>query len=983
MSFTLTQVFLLGVGYLSILFACAWVVEKGWLPQRLVRHPLIYVLALGMYASAWAFYGSFGMAERYGYGYLTYYLGIAGAFVLAPVLLLPLLRLTRTYQLTSLPDLLAFRYRSRWVGMLVTLGLLFGSMPLLALQIQAIGDVIHLLTNESSPYHLAFVFCAVITLFAILFGARHISLRERHESLLVAIALESLVKLIAFLILGGITLYSVFGGFEGLEKWLQVNGDSLATAVQPLEDNQWRTLLLLFFATAVSMPHIFHIIFTENPSEEALMQATWMLPLFLLLLALPVPVIFWAHQALESQLPAEYASLALGGYWTLLSFIAGLAAASGTIIVMTLALAPMLLNHLVLAVYQPPARFDIYYWLVWMRRLLIASLIFVAYLVYLVLSVKHDLATLGLSAFIGTLQFLPGILALLYWPSANRKGLLAGLLLGFGTWFVGLGLPLMFGVQELAWIGGTLELRGIDDWYTITLISITLNILAFISISLTTEPSEEEKIGAQACSQDSLLHPKRLQLQARNPADMIRFLSIPLGQTTAQQEVARALAELNLSEQDARPYAMRRLRDRIQANLSGMMGPAVAQEIIDRHLPWKTADTDNDNDIHFVERHLEDYRSRLTGMARELDKLRRHHRQTLLYLPVGICTLGRDQEVLMWNRAMEELTGISGDEVIGSRIRHLPPPWNQALDSFLEDDRLQLYRQPLEVSGQRLWLSLHKARLDDPAALMGGTVLLVEDQSDFKRLEDELIHNERLASIGRLAAGVAHEIGNPVTGISSLAQNLKYDAEDPEAVRETSLQILQLTQRITRIVQSLVSFSHAGRHRDVRQFEAVDLHSALDEAINLISLSPSGRNRSYQNTCPTDLVIRGDTQRLVQVFVNLVANARDATQEQGQIICTAYRQDQEVRVEIHDDGCGIPEQELEHLFEPFFTTKEAGEGTGLGLALVYSIVEEHAGQVTVLSPSPLLGLGSCFQCRFPLPLSSQEKPDDHESYSDR
>jgi len=289
------------------------------------------------------------------------------------------------------------------------------------------------------------------------------------------------------------------------------------------------------------------------------------------------------------------------------------------------------------------------------------------------------------------------------------------------------------------------------------------------------------------------------------------------------------------------------------------------------------------------------------------------------------------------------------------------------LDSFLEDDRQQLYRQPLEVKDQRLWLSLHKARLDDPAALMGGTVLLVEDQSDFKRLEDELIHNERLASIGRLAAGVAHEIGNPVTGISSLAQNLKYDAEDPEAVRETSLQILQLTQRITRIVQSLVSFSHAGRHRDIRQFEAVDLHSTLQEAINLISLSPSGRNRNYQNTCPKGLLIQGDAQRLVQVFVNLIANARDATQEQGLILCTAYSQGQEVYVEIHDDGCGLPEQELEHLFEPFFTTKEAGEGTGLGLALVYSIVEEHAGQVAALSPSPSLGLGSCFQCRFPLP----------------
>lgn len=982
MSFTLTQIFLLGVAYLSTLFACAWIVEKGWLPQKLVRHPLIYVLALGVYASAWAFYGSFGLAHQYGYSYLTYYLGISGIFVLAPLLLSPLLRLARTYQLSSLADLLAFRYRSRWVGMLVTLGLLFGSMPLLALQIQAIGDVIHLLTNESSPYHLAFVFCAVITLFAILFGARHISLRERHESLLVAIAFESLVKLIAFLTLGGVTLYSVFGGFDGLENWLATHSDTLAIAAEPLESNQWRALLLIFFATALTMPHIFHIIFTENPSEEAMMQSTWMLPIFLLLLALPVPIIYWAHQALGSNLPIEYATLSLGGYWGLLSFIIGLAAASGTIIVMTLALAPMVLNHLVLAVYQPPADFDIYFWLVRMRRLLIASLIFAAYLVYLIVGAEQDLATLGLSAFIATLQFLPGILALLYWPIANRKGLLTGLIAGFLVWSIGLGLPVMLGVHEIALFGFNLQLRGIEDWYQITLIATTANILLFILVSLITKISEEEKVGALACSQDALFFPKRLQFKAKNSEDLVRLLSIPLGSETAQREVNRALNELNITAHDVRPYTLRRLRGQIQANLSGLMGSAVAQELVDRYLPWQRQDKPTENDIHFVERHLEDYRSRLTGMAKELDKLRRHHRQTLMYLPMGICTLGNDQEVLMWNLAMETLTGIASDQVIGSRIRHLPTPWNELFDNFLEGSQQQAYRLPLKNQDDTTsWLSLHKAKQDDPAALMGGTILLVEDQSSLKLLEDELLHNERLASIGRLAAGVAHEIGNPVTGISSLAQNLHYDSEEPEVVKETGQQILLLTKRITSIVESLVNFAHAGRLSDSQQFELINLKGAVQEAINLISLSHRGRNRVYENRCPENLYIKGDTQRLVQIFVNLIANARDATLDGGKILCLGYQDAKEVTLEVHDDGQGIPQQHLDHLFEPFYTTKQVGEGTGLGLALVYSIVEEHDGQIQAFSPSPEFKSGSCFRCRFPLPssgLTYQEPSHNHE-----
>lgn len=987
MSFTLTQIFVLGVGYLSLLFACAWVVEKNWLPQKLVKHPLVYVLALGVYASAWAFYGSFGLAHQYGYGYLTYYLGIAGIFVLAPLLLSPLLRLARTYQLSSLADLLAFRYRSRWIGMLVTLGLLFGSMPLLALQIQAIGDVIYLLTNESSPYHLAFVFCAVITLFAILFGARHISLRERHESLLFAIAFESLVKLVAFLVLGGFTLYSVFGGFDGLEHWLTENSDTLANAIQPLENNQWRTLLLIFFATALTMPHIFHIIFTENPSEEAMMQSSWMLPIFLLLLALPVPIIYWAHHALGSSLPIEYATLSLGGYWGLVSFIIGLAAASGTIIVMTLALAPMVLNHLVLAVYQPPADFDIYFWLVRMRRLLISSLIFIAYLVYLVVSIEHDLATLGLSAFIATLQFLPGTLALLYWPIANRKGLLAGLMAGFLALGIGLGFPILLDINQITVLGFTLQLTGISDWHNITLTATTANILLFITVSLFTKMSEEEKAGALACSQDALFFPKRLELKAKDSAGFIRLLSIPLGAETAQREVSRALTELNINPADTRPHMLRKLRGQIQANLSGLMGAAVAQELVDRYLPWQGRNKSSENDIHHVERDLEEYRSRLTGMARELDKLRRHHRQTLMYLPVGICTLGSDQEVLLWNRAMEKLTGLASDEVIGSKVGHLPRPWGELLHTFLEGEALQVHHQPLEHPGNtKVWLNLHKAQQDDPATLMGGTILLVEDQSSLKLLENELLHNERLASIGRLAAGVAHEIGNPVTGISSLAQNLYYDANEPELVQETSQQVLQLTKRITSIVQSLVNFAHAGRHSDSLKFESVNLQGAVEEAIGLISLSHKGRNRVYENACPANLYITGDTQRLVQIFVNLIANACDATVDGGKIVCLGRQQGQEVLLEVHDDGQGICPQDLEHLFEPFYTTKQVGEGTGLGLALVYSIVEEHGGQIQALSPSPELKGGSCFRCRFPLPSSDvtyQESSSDNEQNTDR
>ena len=685
-SFSLGQIFAIGVGYLLLLFAAAYATERSWLPRKITRHPLIYVLSLGVYASAWAVYGSVGLANQYGYGFLSYYLGVAGAFVLAPVLLVPILRITRTYQLSSLADLFAFRFRSRWIGSLVTLFMLMAAMPLLALQIQAVADSIFILTNEASPHTLALGFCMVITLFAILFGARHTSLREKHESLVVAIAFESIIKLVLMLAIGAYILFEVFGGFQGLDLWLTENSTRLQQLQKPLEAGQWRTLLLLFFAAAVAMPHMFHIIFTENQSTDVLFRASWAVPLYLLLLSLPIPLILWAGMAEGSPLKSEYMILSAGsgsteGWISILAFVAGLSAASGTIILVTLALAAMTLNHLVLAVYQPGAKFDIYNWLLWFRRLLIGLIILAAYLFYRTLGIRHDLSSLGLISFIGTLQFLPGILAVLYWPTANRIGLVAGLFSGIGIWVFGQVIPLLYNLEQVTLPATNLVFHsGSDGWYEVALASIILNIVVFIFISLLLQPSDEEKAGASACTVDALSRPHRLQLNARTCEDFINFLAIPLGKITAEREVSTALSDLKLNPGDGRPYAMRRLRDRIQANLSGLMGPAIAQEIVDQYLPYQANSSNHSSeDIHFVETRLENYRYQLTGLAKELDSLRRYHRQTLQYLPIGVCSLGNDFEILMWNNTMAELTGIPMDQVVGSRFDSLPEPWKSLL----------------------------------------------------------------------------------------------------------------------------------------------------------------------------------------------------------------------------------------------------------------------------------------------------------------
>ncbi|RMS84063.1 Sensory box histidine kinase [Pseudomonas savastanoi] len=618
----------------------------------------------------------------------------------------------------------------------------------------------------------------------------------------------------------------------------------------------------------------------------------------------------------------------------------------------TLALSGMALNHLVLPLYQPPAEGNIYRWLKWTRRGLIVAIIALGYGFYLLLGAQQDLANLGIVAFVATLQFLPGVLSVLYWPTANRRGFIAGLLAGIAVWAVSMLLPLIGNLQGfyIPWLN---MIYVLDDtsWHMAAIASLAANVLLFNLISLFTNASPEEVGAAEACAVDNVRRPQRRELHAVSPQEFATQLAKPLGAKAAQKEVEQALRDLYLPFDERRPYALRRLRDRIEANLSGLMGPSVAQDMVETFLPYKSGSEKYvTEDIHFIESRLEDYHSRLTGLAAELDALRRYHRQTLQELPMGVCSLAEDQEILMWNRAMEELTGIVAQRVVGSRLETIAEPWKSLLTGFASLPDEHLHKQKLGLDGQTRWLNLHKAAINEPLAPgNSGLVVLVEDLTDTQMLEDKLVHSERLASIGRLAAGVAHEIGNPITGIACLAQNLREEREEDGELKEISSQILEQTKRVSRIVQSLMSFAHAGAHQ--HSDEAVCLAVVAQDAIGLLALNRRNFEVHFYNLCNPEHWAVGDPQRLAQVLINLLSNARDASPAGSAVRVRSEVSEHTVDLIVEDEGSGISKAIMDRLFEPFFTTKEPGEGTGLGLALVYSIVEEHYGQITIDSPA--------------------------------
>lgn len=965
MTLELWQLFAVAVSYLAVLFLIAWLAERGFLPDWIARHPLTCALSLGVYATSWSFYGSVGFAHDSGFNFLTIYLGVTIAFLLAPVLLDPILRLVREYQLTSVADLFAFRYPGRLTGFVVTTFMLLGILPYLSLQIHALTQSVEVLTRQPAHDFLALVFCATLIVFAILFGARHISPREKHSGLVVAVAFESAVKLLALLAVGAFAVFGVFGGLGEMEQWAARNPQALASLYEPITTGPWLALTVLAFSAAFLLPRQFHMAFTENLDPRGLRTAGWLFPAFLLALNLPIIPILWAGMALETPGSPDFYVLGITldqapAWLPVLAFVGGISAASAMMIVSTIALAAMCLNHLIL-----PARFltprpepHLYRWILWGKRGLIALIILAGYGFYRVMVHHEGLVQLGLVSFVAVAQLLPGVAGVLFWPRATRTGFITGLFAGTLVWFVMLVLPLL---GESAVLTGETPLEQLiqpasgDIWTTATFWTLAVNAFFFVLGSLLTTPSEGEQRAAAACTEQRLT-PLAGRVEAESPQHFEHNLARLIGDDAAHSEVTRALDELNMSLQERRPAELRMLRERIERNLSGLVGPVLAQLIVDDRLRLEhRSHVALADGIRFMEERLAHSRDRLRGAVAQLQSLQRYHRDVLQELPIGVCSIAPDGEIVIWNRSMEDLAGVQRADAIGKPLASLPPPWAGVLERFAHSgERRQMKASITGDDGTERWVNLHQAWIENPqvrdARGSGSLVLLVEDRTDVETLEAELRHSERLASIGRLAAGLAHEIGNPLTGIDSMAQNLPYDATS-DSREATAKAIREQTARISAIVESLLAFARSGRQQPATQ-EAISLHDLIDEVIRLVSLGQKERHVRFDNETDSEIRLYGDAQQLRQVFVNLLSNAADASSSDQSVLVRQHREADDIIIEVIDNGTGIEPDHVDRAFDPFFTTKPVGRGTGLGLSLSHAIVSEHGGSITLAQNQP-------------------------------
>ena len=358
------------------------------------------------------------------------------------------------------------------------------------------------------------------------------------------------------------------------------------------------------------------------------------------------------------------------------------------------------------------------------------------------------------------------------------------------------------------------------------------------------------------------------------------------------------------------------------------------------------------------------YRS-LSEKADELRGLKEYNENILESLDSGIVVLDLEGRVVRWNRAMEALLARARQEVLGRPLDTVfPEAFLEAMRGALVvgdgEDIAHIYKLHLpSADGRSLMVNVSVGPFQSGPGERHGTILIVDDVTTRVRLEEQLQHAEKMASVGLLAAGVAHEVNTPLAGISSYTQLLRGQLEEADPRQQVLEKIEKQSFRAAKIINSLLNFSRSSG----TEFDRLDVNKVVLDVLSLVEHQLEGsRIRVRRELAARVPPVRGNENRIQQVFFNLILNARDAMPSGGWLTLRTSADADTVVVEVGDTGHGIRREHIKRIYDPFFTTKGIGRGTGLGLSVTYGIVQEHGGAIFVES-SP--GEGTTFQVALP------------------
>jgi Na+/proline symporter/signal transduction histidine kinase/CheY-like chemotaxis protein len=1013
------------LGYIGLLFVIASYGDRTRRFGRVGRSRLfIYPLSLAIYCTSWTFFGSVGLASRTGYDFLTIYVGPVLMIGFCSPVIMRIVRLAKTQNITSIADFIAARYgKAQTVAAAVALIAIIGTIPYIALQLKAVSSSLTTILVHIGPASgamqpilgdIALYVAVAMAIFAVLFGTRHIDATEHQDGLMLAIATESIVKLVAFV---GVGVFVTFWMFDGplalLAQALERPDTAAVLTREPVLGTILAMTLLSLFAI-VLLPRQFHVTVVENNSEAEIRRASWLFPLYLVLINLFVIPIALAGLLTfaPGQVDSDMFVLALplaahSDLFTIAAFVGGLSAATAMVIVESVALAIMVSNDIVMPLVLQrrealiTGRDDVGGLLLIVRRMAIFAILFLAY-VYYRLAGDAQLASIGLLSFAAIAQLAPAFFGGLIWRRGTARGALAGMTVGILTWAYTLLLP---SLADAGIVGRSLLAQG--PW-GLTLLrpealigldlpplahgviwSLLLNVAAYVVFSLGRVPASIERVQADLFvpSQLTPIPPSfRLWRSSVTIEELLTTVARYLGEERTRTSFGSYALTRGISI-DSKAEADFELLRYAEHLLASAIGAASSRLVLSLLLRKRTVSTKAALKL------LDDANAAIHYNREILQTALDHVRQ-------GIAVFDKNLHLVCWNRQFGEILALPPQLTrVGTPLDHLLRfhAEHGAADRDVADvfvrERLARYvasSEPfLERFAERdLVMEVRANPMPD-----GGIVTTFTDITPSVKAAEELERaNESLerrvrerteeltrlntelgrakgeaeqanVSKTRFLAAASHDILQPLNAarlyVTSLIER-QGGGNDAQLVGNIDAS-LDAVEEIFGALLDISRLDTGAMKPEITSFRMDELLRQLE-----VEFTPLAQERGLRlQFMPCSLAVESDRRLLRRLLQNLISNAIKYT-PRGRVLVGCRRRRRRLRIDVYDTGLGVPSSKKRAIFQEFHRLDQGAKvarGLGLGLSIVERIARVLDYKIGVVST---VGRGSHFSVEAPL-----------------
>ncbi|MBL0609465.1 PAS-domain containing protein [Aeromonas jandaei] len=990
----------LSLSYLGLLFLIAFVADKHK-RHRMKGQPLLYSLSLAVYCTSWTFFGTVGQASESPWSPVPIYLGPMLVFLFGWRLLARLILVAKREHITSIADFIAARYgKSQRLAMLIALIAIMGILPYLVLQLKAIVTGLDLLmVNSAGTGHasaisgntaeLALGVAMLLALFSILFGTRHLDATEHHRGMVVAIAFESVVKLLAFISVGGFALWLILSKPSPVRSEVAGHFFDAVMAVTPGSLLELAIYTVLAMCAVICLPRQFHVTVVENNQGQDLHWARWIFPLYLFVMGLFIwPLALagkqWVGADMASDTYVISLPMALGfDGVAMLAFLGGTSAATGMVIVCTIALAIMVSNDLVLPVllrrfWQQGRDERLVRLLLQVRRGAILLILLAAWLLYLWLGDLTSLSRIGYLSFGAVAQFAPALLLGLYWRHGNRKGVYLGLVLGVSLWFITL-------LAESGLLAGSpLEaLLAPPDWPAFRdlslgawciFLSLLFNLLGYVAGSLLSRPAVSERLQAA----NFVGKPSRDTTALYQARVSVKELEMLAARFVGSSRVKRAFGRFAGEHGGTLAPQMQASAELIahtERLLAGVFGTSSARLVLASALQGRNMQleeiatiVDEASDVFRFNRGLlqgaiEHIGQGISVVDRELKLVAWNRRYIeLFHYPPGLIQAGRPIEEIIRYNALQGLCG-PGDieEHVARRVAFMKRGSAHISARERPDGRvIEMQGNPMPAGGFVMTFTDITPFRDAERVLREANEHLearvAERTRELSELNRQLLLvNQQVEranqSKSRFLAAVSHDLTQPLNAAklftSSLLEMLPAE-EEPARIARHIDDALGATEDL---ISDLLDISRL----EAGKFKAKKLDFALHDLFDNLKaefgvLAQAGG--IHFSVVESKLAVHSDVRLLRRVLQNFLTNAFRYNPG-GRVLLGCRRLGSKIRIEVWDNGPGIPPDKQEAIFDEFSrldhsrTAKEQGLGLGLAIARGISLVLGH--QLTLQS----------------------------------